>query len=52
MVNSGIAETNAFDLKQIQAAIREFGFDGWLLYDFRGMNVLALRVLGLSLIHI
>lgn len=39
-------ETN-FDLAAVQAAIREFGFDGWLLYDFRGLNVLALRVLGI-----
>ena len=37
-----------FDLHAVQAAIREFGFDGWLLYDFRGLNVLALRVLGIS----
>ena len=32
----------------IQAAIRESGFDGWLLYDFRGINPLALRVLGIN----
>jgi Xaa-Pro aminopeptidase len=36
-----------FQLGEVQAAIREFGFDGWLLYDFRGLNVLALRVLGI-----
>ncbi|MDA1016215.1 MAG: M24 family metallopeptidase [Planctomycetota bacterium] len=36
-----------FDLDAIQAAIKEFGFDGWLLHDFRGSNVLAKRVLGL-----
>jgi len=36
-----------FDLENIQQAIVEFGFDGWLLYDFRGLNVLALRVLGI-----
>ncbi len=36
-----------FELGDVQAAIREFGFDGWLLYDFRGLNVLALRVLGI-----
>ncbi len=30
----------------IQSAIREFGFDGWLLYDFRKTNPLARRVLG------
>jgi len=29
----------------IQAALREMGFDGWLLADFRGRNVLANRVL-------
>ncbi len=37
-----------FDLAAVQAAIKEFGFDGWLLYDFRGSNVLALRVLGIK----
>ncbi len=36
-----------FDLKAIQSALAEFGFDGWLLYDFRGLNILALRVLGI-----
>jgi len=37
-----------FDLKAVQAAIREAGFDGWLLYDFRGQNILAQRVVGLT----
>ena len=37
-----------FDLEAIQAALREFGFDGWLLYDFRGSNVLAQRILNLG----
>jgi Xaa-Pro aminopeptidase len=36
------------DVSAIQAALREFGFDGWLLCDFRGSNVLAERVLGLT----
>lgn len=36
------------DLPAIQKAIRDFGFDGWLLYDFRGCNPLALRVLGIN----
>lgn len=35
-----------FDLAAVQQAICDFGFDGWLLYDFRGSNVLARRVLG------
>ena len=34
-----------FDIACIQAAIREDGLDGWLLYDFRGLNVLARRIL-------
>ncbi len=34
-----------FDLAAVQSAITEFGFDGWLLYDFRASNVLALRIL-------
>lgn len=37
-----------FDLAAVQAAIRENGVDGWLLYDFRGLNVLARRVVGLA----
>lgn len=37
-----------FDLAAVQAALTEFGFGGWLLYDFRGSNVLAQRVLGLA----
>jgi Xaa-Pro aminopeptidase len=37
-----------FDLAAVQQAIRGFGFDGWLLYDFRGSNVLARRVLGFA----
>ncbi len=37
-----------FDLAAVQSAIRQFGFDGWLLYDFRGLNMLARRVVGLA----
>jgi Xaa-Pro aminopeptidase len=37
-----------FDLNAVQNAVRQLGFDGWLLYDFRGLNVLARRVLGIS----
>jgi Xaa-Pro aminopeptidase len=35
-----------FDLDRVQAAIRDEKLDGWLLYDFRGLNVLAARVVG------
>ena len=41
-----------FDLTSVQKAIQELGLDGWLLYDFRGLNVLARRVLGLNPEHI
>ena len=36
------------DVKAIQAALREQGFDGWLLCDFRNRDFLAYRVLGLD----
>jgi Xaa-Pro aminopeptidase len=36
-----------FDLNAVQAALRDMGIDAWLLYDFRGLNVLARRVIGL-----
>lgn len=54
LVSLGLAQQGATPtiekltkLKEIQAAIREQGLDGWLLYDFRGINVLAQRVLEL-----
>ena len=34
-----------FDLNRVQQALAEFSLDGWLLYDFRGSNLLARRVL-------
>lgn len=37
-----------FDLEAVQRALSELGFDAWLLYDFRGSNVLARRILGLD----
>ena len=37
-----------FDLSAVQAAIREANCDGWLLYDFRGQNLLAQRVAGVG----
>ncbi|QEL20102.1 M24 family metallopeptidase [Limnoglobus roseus] len=37
-----------FDLQAVQAALRAAKFDGWLLYDFRGINVLAQRIVGLA----
>jgi Xaa-Pro aminopeptidase len=37
-----------FNLPAVQAALQQMGLDGWLLYDFRGLNVLARRVLGIA----
>jgi Xaa-Pro aminopeptidase len=37
-----------FDLHAVQEALRQWRLDGWLMYDFRGSNVLARRVLGLG----
>ena len=34
-------------LPAIQSAIRAEGLDGWLLYDFKGLNPIALRVAGI-----
>lgn len=35
-----------FSLQAVQKALENAGLDGWLLYDFRGSNLLARRVLG------
>ena len=37
-----------FNLHSIQSALTELNLDAWLLYDFRGSNVLARRVLDLA----
>ena len=37
-----------FDLIAVQQNLRDFGFDGWLFYDFRGSNILTRRVLELD----
>src|SRR3954451_12494418 len=37
-----------FDLGPVQDAVREYGFDGWLLYDSRGNTPLARRILNLD----
>lgn len=37
-----------FDLTAIQQALKDFQIDGWLLYDFRGSNILARRILDLG----
>jgi len=36
------------NIPAIQQALTNFHFDGWLLYDFRGSNVLAQRILKIA----
>ncbi len=36
------------DQRRLQQALRDAHFDGWLFYDFRKLNPLAYRVLGLA----
>ncbi len=40
--------TDGFSIDAVQAALRDFEINGWLMYDFRGSNVLACRVLNIS----
>ncbi len=40
-----------FDLPAVQAALREHNLDGWLLYDFRQINILAARIAGTTEAH-
>ena len=37
-----------FDLANVKRPFASFGFDGWLIYDFRGSNLLARRVVGFA----
>lgn len=37
-----------FDFPALPAALREVGADAWLLYDFRSVNPIAVRVLGVE----
>ena len=36
------------DLDEIQPALRESGFDGWLFYDHHYRDPLAYKILGLD----
>jgi Xaa-Pro aminopeptidase len=38
--------TRTIPVDTIQSALAEMGLDGWLLYDFRGLNPIAWRVAG------
>jgi Xaa-Pro dipeptidase len=36
------------DIKDVQTALKAEGLDGWLLYDFRGINPIAVDVTGVA----
>ena len=38
----------SFDLPAVQAALKADGLDGWLLYDFRGLNPIAAEITGVA----
>lgn len=40
--------SHPLDIPAVQAALREDGVDGWLLYDFRGLNPIAADVTGVA----
>jgi Xaa-Pro dipeptidase len=43
-----ISSACALDIGAVQAALRTQGLDGWLLYDFRGSNAIAVDVAGVG----
>jgi Xaa-Pro dipeptidase len=45
---NAISTASALDTGAIQAALRAQGLDGWLLYDFHGMNGIAVDVTGVG----
>src|ERR1700676_4337467 len=40
--------SSGVDVAAVQAALTADGIDGWLLYDFRGLNPIAADVTGVS----
>ncbi|MDR1990760.1 MAG: aminopeptidase P family protein [Acidobacteriaceae bacterium] len=40
--------SNVLDVSAVQAALRAEGLDGWLLYDFKGINPIAADVTGVA----
>lgn len=39
---------NSFPLDEIRQAVLEAGLDGWLFYDFRGLDPIARKILGID----
>ena len=45
---AALTTTTRLDIAAVQAALAADGLDGWLLYDFRGLNPIALDVTGVA----
>jgi Xaa-Pro aminopeptidase len=45
---NAISSASALDIGAVQSALRTQGLDGWLLYDFRGSNAIAVDVAGVG----
>src|SRR5205809_4508710 len=43
-----VSRPRELDVAAVQAALRSDGIDGWLLYDFRGLNAIAADLTGVS----
>jgi hypothetical protein len=48
MVAEGVNGRSVIDIAAVQDALREDRIDGWLLYDFRGLNPIAADVTGVA----
>jgi Xaa-Pro dipeptidase len=47
-VSSQVVSPSVIDVAAVQTALRSDGLDGWLLYDFRGLNPIAA---GITAVH-
>jgi Xaa-Pro aminopeptidase len=45
---TALAPSDTLDLSAIRSALKADGLDGWLLYDFRGLNAIAADLTGVS----
>src|SRR6266511_3419483 len=47
-MSSQVASAPVIDVAAVQAALAADGLDGWLLYDFRGLNPIAVEIAALA----
>src|SRR5438309_5612349 len=46
MTAAVVHRSSGIDIGQVQSALREESLDGWLLYDFHGINPIAAELAG------